>query len=75
MNNIQKSTIAKKVNASVKDTSKETNIDDIKPGCKVHHPKFGVGTVVMMKGTDVTIAFDNQGLKTINKEYTTLDLL
>ncbi len=26
-------------------------------------------------GTDVTIAFDNQGLKTINKEYTTLDLL
>lgn len=41
----------------------------------MHHPKFGVGTVVMMKGTDVTIAFDNQGLKTINKEYTTLDLL
>jgi len=75
MNNIQKSTIAKKVNATVKDTSKETNVDDIKPGCKVHHPKFGVGTVVMMKGTDVTIAFDNQGLKTINKEYTTLDLL
>ena len=75
MNNIQKSTIAKKVNATVKDTSKETNVDDIKPGSKVHHPKFGVGTVVMMKGTDVTIAFDNQGLKTINKEYTTLDLL
>ena len=75
MNNIQKSTIAKKVNATVKDTSKETNVDDIKPGAKVHHPKFGVGTVVMMKGTDVTIAFDNQGLKTINKEYTTLDLL
>lgn len=75
MNNIQKSSIAKKVNATVKDTNKETNIDDIKPGSKVHHPKFGVGTVVMMKGTDVTIAFDNQGLKTINKEYTTLDLL
>ena len=75
MNNVQKSSIAKKVNATVKDTTKETNIDDIKPGAKVHHPKFGVGTVVMMKGTDVTIAFDNQGLKTINKEYTTLDLL
>ena len=75
MNNIQKSSIAKKVNATVKDSTKETNIDDIKPGAKVHHPKFGVGTVVMMKGTDVTIAFDNQGLKTINKEYTTLDLL
>ena len=39
------------------------------------YKRQGVGTVVMMKGTDVTIAFDNQGLKTINKEYTTLDLL
>jgi len=75
MSNIQKSSIAKKVNATVKDTSKETNIDDIKPGVKVHHPKFGVGTVVMMKGSDITIAFDNQGLKTINKEYTTIDIL
>ena len=42
---------------------------NIKLGSKVHHPKFGTGTVVALKGPDVTIAFDNQGIKTINKEY------
>ena len=47
----------------------------MKLGSKVHHPKFGLGTVVALKGPDVTIAFDNQGIKTINKEYTTLDLV
>ena len=55
--------------------SEENNIDDLKLGAKVHHPKFGLGTVVALKGPDVTIAFDNQGIKTINKEYTTLDLV
>lgn len=75
MDSMNKPSVAKKVNATVKDTNKETNIDDIKLGSKVHHPKFGVGTVVAMVGTDVTIAFNEQGIKKINKEYTTLDLL
>ena len=75
MNTINKTAVAKQVNATIKDTEKETNIDDIKPGARVHHPKFGVGTVVGMMGTDVTIAFEQQGIKKINKEYTTLDVL
>ena len=75
MNTINKTAVAKQVNATIKDTEKETNIDDIKPGARVHHPKFGVGTVVGMMGTDVTIAFEQQGIKKINKEYTTLDIL
>ena len=75
MNNVNKSTVATKVKATVKEKEKETDIDDIKLGSKVHHPKFGIGTVVAMVGTDVTIAFDQQGIKKINKEYTTLDLL
>ncbi|WP_195940489.1 ATP-dependent helicase [Romboutsia sp. 1001713B170131_170501_G6] len=75
MNNMNKSTVAKKVNATIKDTKKETDIDDIKLGAKVHHPKFGEGTVVGMMGSDVTIAFKEQGIKKINKEYTTLDVL
>ncbi|MGL5313270.1 MAG: DUF3553 domain-containing protein [Peptostreptococcaceae bacterium] len=75
MNNVNKSAVANKVNATVKDTSKETNPDDIKLGSKVHHPKFGVGTVVSVIGSDVTIAFEQQGIKKINKEYTTLDIL
>ena len=75
MNTINKTAVAKQVNATIKSNEKETNIDDIKPGARVHHPKFGVGTVVGMMGTDVTIAFEQQGIKKINKEYTTLDVL
>ncbi|HBG1563717.1 TPA: DUF3553 domain-containing protein [Clostridioides difficile] len=75
MSTISKSKIADKVNATIKDSNKETNPDDIKLGSKVHHPKFGVGTVVSIIGTDVTIAFDQQGIKKINKEYTTLNIL
>ncbi|CZR76394.1 TPA: DUF3553 domain-containing protein [Clostridioides difficile] len=75
MSTISKSKVADKVNATIKDPNKETNPDDIKLGSKVHHPKFGVGTVVSIIGTDVTIAFDQQGIKKINKEYTTLNIL
>ena len=75
MNNMNKIQVAKKANATIKNKSNESNIDDLKLGAKVHHPKFGLGTVVALKGPDVTIAFDNQGIKTINKEYTTLDLI
>ncbi|HGS8895157.1 TPA: ATP-dependent helicase, partial [Clostridioides difficile] len=60
MSTISKSKVADKVNATIKDSNKETNPDDIKLGSKVHHPKFGVGTVVSIIGTDVTIAFDQQ---------------
>lgn len=75
MNNMNKMEAARKANATIKNTSNESNIDNLKLGDKVHHPKFGLGTVVALKGPDVTIAFDNQGIKTINKEYTTLDLV
>ena len=75
MNNMNRMQAAKKANATIKSSSNESNIDNVKLGVKVHHPKFGLGTVVALKGPDVTIAFDNQGIKTINKEYTTLDLV
>ena len=75
MNNVNKSAVASQVKATVKDSAKETNPNDIKLGSKVHHPKFGVGTVVSLIGSDVTIAFEQQGIKKINKEYTTLDIL
>ena len=75
MNNMNKMEVAKKARATIKNTSNESNVENLKLGAKVHHPKFGLGTVVALKGPDVTIAFDNQGIKTINKEYTTLDLV
>ena len=67
--------MAKKANATIKQKTDVVDVDNIKLGSKVHHPKFGIGTVVALKGPDVTIAFDNQGIKTINKEYTTIDLI
>lgn len=75
MKSINKASVATKVNATIKDSKAESNVEDIKLGSKVHHPKFGVGTVVSASGSDLTIAFNNQGIKKINKEYTTLDLL
>lgn len=75
MNSFNKSIVAKNINATIK---KQDDIDkdlDIKVGAKVHHPKFGIGTVVSVVGSDITIAFDNNGIKKINKEYTTIDLL
>ena len=75
MDNMNKVQVAQKANATIKSSTSENNLDDLKLGCKVHHPKFGLGTVVALKGSDITIAFDNQGIKTINKEYTTIDLV
>jgi DNA helicase II / ATP-dependent DNA helicase PcrA len=75
MKSMNKANVATKVNATIKESKAESNVDDIKLGSKVHHPKFGVGTVVAASGSDLTIAFNNQGIKKINKEYTTLDLL
>lgn len=75
MKSMNKASVANKVNATIKESKPESNVDDIKLGSKVHHPKFGVGTVVAAVGSDLTIAFNNQGIKKINKEYTTLDLL
>ena len=75
MNNANKAKMAKKANATIKEKTDAVDVDNIKLGSKVHHPKFGIGTVVALKGSDITIAFDNQGIKTINKEYTTIDLI
>lgn len=75
MNSINKQTLAKKVNATIKEAEKENDTSNIKAGDKVFHPKFGVGTVVGMMGSELTISFVNKGIKKINKEYTTIDLL
>ena len=75
MNSINKQTLAKKVNATIKEAEKENDTSNIKAGDKVFHPKFGVGTVVGMAGSELTISFVNKGIKKINKEYTTIQLL
>lgn len=46
-------------------------------GCKVRHPKFGVGTVVALKngGAIVDIAFENQGVKELSAAIAPLEIL
>ena len=46
-------------------------------GCKVHHPKFGKGTVIAIKngGTVVNVAFDGQGIKELSASIAPLKIL
>ncbi|MDR1773320.1 MAG: UvrD-helicase domain-containing protein [Clostridioides sp.] len=83
MQNMNKQDLAKKVNAHISEkdttTSNKDNasgeIKEIKLGGKVYHKKFGQGTVVAISGQELTIAFADKGVKKINREYTTLDVL
>ncbi|SHK58177.1 DNA helicase PcrA [Tepidibacter formicigenes] len=55
----------------------QKNVDnsDVNLGSKVSHPTFGIGTVVSKKGSTVSIAFENKGIKSINLEYVNLEVL
>ncbi|MGN1103670.1 MAG: ATP-dependent helicase [Candidatus Coproplasma sp.] len=46
-------------------------------GCKVRHPKFGVGTVIAVKnnGAVVNVAFENQGVKELSSAIAPLEIL
>ncbi len=46
-------------------------------GCKVRHPKFGIGTVVSLKngGNVIDIAFEKQGIKELSAAIAPLEIL
>ncbi|MCM1438116.1 MAG: UvrD-helicase domain-containing protein [Roseburia sp.] len=46
-------------------------------GCKVSHPKFGVGTVIAIKngGSVVNVAFEKQGIKELSASIAPLTIL
>lgn len=54
-----------------------TNPDDIGVGCKVKHPKWGIGTVVTKEGTgpdaQVKVAFPGLGIKSLIMAYANLE--
>ncbi|MGN0807069.1 MAG: ATP-dependent helicase [Candidatus Coproplasma sp.] len=54
-----------------------TSVGKYKVGCKVRHPKFGVGTVVAVKndGAVVNVAFENQGIKELSAAIAPLEIL
>ena len=57
--------------------TKASNPDDIQIGCKVNHPKWGVGTIVTKEGAgeeaQVKIAFPGLGIKSLILAYANLE--
>ena len=54
-----------------------SNPDEIEIGCKVNHPKWGIGTVVTKEGSgaeaQVKIAFPGLGIKSLILAYANLE--
>ena len=73
-----RSNVGSSINSIPKPTSNISH-DEITMGRKVKHSKFGVGTIVSIvdAGNDkkVTIAFDNQGIKTLLLSFANLEVL
>nr|WP_269902718.1 3'-5' exonuclease [Crassaminicella thermophila] len=67
--------------ATLKETPKPINTGskDVRPGSKVKHDKFGIGTIISVKkstsGTELTIAFDNAGIKKLIKEFAPISVI
>ncbi len=54
---------------SQKENSKESKKEDFKAGDKITHKTWGKGTVVQVKGSEITVAFDNKGTKVMVMPY------
>ena len=66
----------KRLRLDTENTKKEEfEIENIKSGSKVVHPKFGLGTVVGVAGNNVTITFEKCGIKNIDPSYINLEVL
>lgn len=48
---------------------------DLKAGSKVRHGVFGDGVVISLKGTEVTIAFNQKGIKKLMLGYAPLEII
>lgn len=59
-------------------TPKDTNLD-IKPGSKVNHKVWGIGTVVQVKELDndkeITIAFNSQGVRKLMLSFAPIEVI
>ncbi len=54
---------------------KTTDLSKFKPGVKVKHKTFGVGTIISVTGTSASIAFDGLGIKKFSLEIAPLEVL
>ncbi|NLM03675.1 MAG: DNA helicase PcrA [Clostridiales bacterium] len=54
-------------------TPKISSSEEYKPGNKVKHPKFGIGTIVAVEKDILSIAFPNGGIKKISSAFVKLE--
>ncbi len=63
--------------ATGRNETRKSDPDSIRPGCKVNHPKWGVGTVVSKEGSgadaQVKVAFAGLGIKSLILGYANLE--
>jgi len=57
----------------------DVDTDGFRPGSKVRHPKWGIGTVITKEGTgseaQLKVAFPGLGIKVLIMAYANLELL
>lgn len=58
-----------------KETTGSIDLNQVKAGSKIKHPKFGVGTVVSVAGEMLTIAFPNAGIKKIASTFIQMEII
>ncbi|MBU5678024.1 DNA helicase PcrA [Alkaliphilus sp. MSJ-5] len=58
-----------------KETISSVDLNQVKAGSKIKHPKFGVGTVVSVAGEMLTIAFPNAGIKKIASTFIQMEII
>lgn len=59
----------------VSDNSAKKPLSNVKVGCKVKHKKFGIGTIIQIKGDIATIAFEGVGIKQLSLAIAPLEIV
>ncbi|QGU94223.1 AAA family ATPase [Clostridium bovifaecis] len=79
INSILSESISQNIGGDNSKDGENIKLDEISPGRKVKHDKFGVGTIVSASKTSndvkVTIAFDNMGIKQLMFSMAPLKLI
>lgn len=58
-----------------KGSKKPIDNSEVELGSKISHPTFGIGTIITKDGNNVSIAFQNKGIKVINMNYVKLQVI
>jgi hypothetical protein len=66
-------------NSDMNEDAKPEREDGLRPGSKIRHKKFGVGTVISLGTPDnrniTTIAFDGAGIKKLDLSYLPVEVI